>query len=319
MSNQFLFNTAVAAALAVIIGALSFLCWRRYNNSEQLTDNKPGDNRPGAVSTRRREITVKPLHGGKACPALIETKKCEPVDCQMGDWIKDADGNDRWVEIKGGCDKPGGMLQRSRPIAIHPKHGGKECLPTTEEKVCAPRDCETTDWGKWETCKAPPLYKSGEESWNKCTPGYGLITTEAKCWAGAKAIDPNMKTGTTITDNSKSKGCFYKDGEATFNYGGTIAANMAPTGRLICTSDRPLYALGTSKECLSGYEDIKTHPECESMFPKYFKGVYLGPSSRTDAPTGCSTRNTDGSSARFNTATTSNYNGPIKKVCKRID
>ena len=92
--------------------------------------------------TRSRAVTTEPAHGGKACPALTESKPCEgppcPVDCDVSDWMP-------WTDCSAKCGV--GTRTRSRAVTTEPAHGGKACPALTESTPCEGPPCsvgETT-------------------------------------------------------------------------------------------------------------------------------------------------------------------------------
>ena len=105
----------------------------------------------GGWQLRYRKITQFPSVGGKWCPALIDTARCNtqdcPVDCQMGAWSN-------W----GTCSKTcgGGVQTRTRFSVVKSCGGGASCPPDTETQACNTQscatDCQQSPWSEWGTC-----------------------------------------------------------------------------------------------------------------------------------------------------------------------
>uniref|UniRef100_A0A0G4F982 WSC domain-containing protein n=1 Tax=Chromera velia CCMP2878 TaxID=1169474 RepID=A0A0G4F982_9ALVE len=108
----------------------------------------------GGMRLRNREVTVVPLHGGKACDSRLEEEgPCEelpgcPVDCLVSCWSK-------WGECSVTCG--GGTKKRSKVILVEPQNGGKECPEeaTLEDTVACnerpcPVDCVMGEWESWD-------------------------------------------------------------------------------------------------------------------------------------------------------------------------
>jgi len=105
----------------------------------------------GGVSTRTRTVTTWPSNGGKECPALKDTKICNPqpckTDCKVSDWSN-------W----GSCSKTcgGGVKTRTRKIVSKSCGGGKDCPPLVDTEPCntqsCKQDCEVSSWSSWTKC-----------------------------------------------------------------------------------------------------------------------------------------------------------------------
>ena len=100
--------------------------WSKWSNCSTMCDN--------GVSTRQRLVIRHPKHGGMACPALNETKKChvQKCDCGVDQWSK-------W----GTCDKPcgGGEARRFRNVVRKPLLHGLACPALNESKSCNNQEC----------------------------------------------------------------------------------------------------------------------------------------------------------------------------------
>lgn len=86
---------------------------------------------------RQRSATTLPAHGGKLCPALMQTQHCNthacPVDCMFGAWGS-------WGECSEPCG--GGKRSRAKPVFREASYGGKPC-PKTPVQIgsCNTQSC----------------------------------------------------------------------------------------------------------------------------------------------------------------------------------
>lgn len=101
---------------------------------------------------RSRNVTVAPLHGGQACPTLLETDTCEtapcPIDCVQSMWTM-------WSACNTTCGL--GVQLRSRVTVTPSAHGGLACGPVNDSQSCnvtatCPVDCVVSDFGEWSSC-----------------------------------------------------------------------------------------------------------------------------------------------------------------------
>lgn len=101
--------------------------------------------------TRKREINTPALAGGKACPKLSQTEKCNtqpcPVHCQVSSWGK-------WTSCSKKCG--GGTTNRKRTVITVNKFGGTSCPKVSESKACntkhCPVNCVVSPWAGWPSC-----------------------------------------------------------------------------------------------------------------------------------------------------------------------
>jgi hypothetical protein len=106
------------------------------------------------VKDRTREIVEHAKHGGFICPDLKQTRQCLgndifcPVDCTVGSWAG-------WSPCPRTCGNWQKITNR-RTVKLYGKFNGKACPPLTKTKECnrtpCPRDCQVSEWGKWEAC-----------------------------------------------------------------------------------------------------------------------------------------------------------------------
>ncbi len=105
----------------------------------------------GGTQNRTRDVKTQPKNGGKACPVLTETQKCNiqpcPVDCEVDEWSE-------WGMCTKDCG--GGIQGRKRNVKTQPQNGGKACPVLTETQACntklCPVDCEVDNWTDWGPC-----------------------------------------------------------------------------------------------------------------------------------------------------------------------
>jgi len=136
--------------------------------------------------TRQRQITTTPLHGGKACPALEQSSKCNvdkcPVDCELGAWKE-------WTGCAVKCG--GGLKTRRRPVLRKAEHGGKACAARKETNECNAQGCGCTH----VYCVVQPgtrhikvmhhrLERGGRK--HRCKYNYGTQNCECMCYNDVK-------------------------------------------------------------------------------------------------------------------------------------
>jgi hypothetical protein len=85
----------------------------------------------GGTETRTRTILTPALGGGAPCPALVETRACNPMpcpaDCVLSDW-------GLWSACNKECG--GGTRWRSRNVITPPTAGGAACGELMQTEAC---------------------------------------------------------------------------------------------------------------------------------------------------------------------------------------
>jgi len=87
---------------------------------------------------RRRSVVQPPMHGGNACPILVDVRNCNttpcPSHCVMTAWST-------WTLCSKTCG--GGKKSRQRSVATQARHGGVCDKETSEKEDCATEVCPT--------------------------------------------------------------------------------------------------------------------------------------------------------------------------------
>ena len=105
----------------------------------------------GGVTSRSRKIIEPNAYGGKECPPIFESKKCNtfpcPINCEVSGWS-------RYSKCSKSCG--GGTKVRTRTITQIPQFNGEKCPPLQDIQPCntqpCPVDCQLSDWGPWTEC-----------------------------------------------------------------------------------------------------------------------------------------------------------------------
>jgi hypothetical protein len=130
--------------------------------------------------TRSRMIAVPAAHGGKKCPLLLNSEKCNTDPCTMTCKVSE------WSAWSVKCTKTcgGGKQTRTRSVLSRTKHcPAVKATRTCNEQAC-PVDCVVNTWSTWSDC--PASCGGGlQTSWR-------TIGTPAS--AGGKACGPTTKT-----------------------------------------------------------------------------------------------------------------------------
>jgi len=105
----------------------------------------------GGVTSRSRKIIEPNAYGGKECPPIFESKKCNtfpcPINCEVSGWS-------RYSKCSKSCG--GGTKVKTRTITQIPQFNGEKCPPLQDIQPCntqpCPVDCQLSDWGPWTEC-----------------------------------------------------------------------------------------------------------------------------------------------------------------------
>ncbi|XP_035675231.1 spondin-1-like isoform X1 [Branchiostoma floridae] len=121
----------------------------------------------GGSMARSRNITQKPLNGGKQCPELSDRKQCNMEACPVIKFISDNEPEKSANSVEQGEDEPkvvatdckvsvwssfsrcnrrcgGGVMVRARTITQKPLNGGKPCPELSERRECNTEPCPVT-------------------------------------------------------------------------------------------------------------------------------------------------------------------------------
>ncbi|DAZ96645.1 TPA: hypothetical protein N0F65_005824 [Lagenidium giganteum] len=102
------------------------------------------DNSGKWVKKQTRTILTQPAYGGRMCPKLEKFEACSTQACVVSDWSA-------WTPCTS--DSKGVWWRsHSRSVIQTPKCGGAACPVLEEKDVCAPRDCQLSDWTAWSDC-----------------------------------------------------------------------------------------------------------------------------------------------------------------------
>ena len=167
--------------------------WSEWSQCSKPCDNGTG----GGMQTRERSVKVQPRHGGAACPALAEERKCNqhacPVDCQVGRWSS-------WSTCSAAC--AGGVQTATRAITRAAAHGGHACPPPadlTRSQPCntqaCDEPCEVSAWSAWDACDKACGGGVQRSSRTVLKPAVGhgrpcpALSREQRCHTQACAVD----------------------------------------------------------------------------------------------------------------------------------
>eukprot|EP00058_Branchiostoma_floridae_P022834 XP_002608324.1 hypothetical protein BRAFLDRAFT_125498 [Branchiostoma floridae] len=121
----------------------------------------------GGSMVRSRNITQKPLNGGKQCPELSDRKQCNMEACPVIKVISDNEPEKSANSVEQGGDEPevvatdckvsvwssfsrcnrrcgGGVMVRARTITQKPLNGGKPCPELSDRRGCNMEPCPVT-------------------------------------------------------------------------------------------------------------------------------------------------------------------------------
>ncbi|XP_038045644.1 thrombospondin type-1 domain-containing protein 7A-like [Patiria miniata] len=134
------------------------------------------------TQTRTREVVVPPIHSGRSCPNLSETRMCKnnpPCESneftyftKVGTWMKcqppaRGTGNNRLPGIglqlrTVSCLKNNG--EKVDDGLCYQYENENSLVPSKFQSCLVPRDCATTSWSTWSTCPNPCKSRPDPES-----------------------------------------------------------------------------------------------------------------------------------------------------------
>jgi hypothetical protein len=124
----------------------------------------------GGVQTRSRTVSQPKAFGGADCPALTETRTCQPQNCPVNCLVSPWDDFGQCSEICAGGKHPhGGIKKRYRHVTRTAKFGGASCMELEESTPCNTHTCGLCSH---ITCHAVSVVRSGfHDGTGKCLPG----------------------------------------------------------------------------------------------------------------------------------------------------
>ena len=164
----------------------------------------------GGMQVRRWTIAVPAMHGGKACPSLIETKICAkekcPFDCQYSNWGSRS-ACDQTCNVPGGRQ---GMSYTRRTVVKKANKTGKQCDEEPRERsfLCkglmdCPVDCKMSDYGTWQAGGVLGGCVQGEERTNPKTGKKEMWPkndgAQVKCGGGVQTRSKQVLTPANLT------------------------------------------------------------------------------------------------------------------------
>jgi len=101
----------------------------------------------GGTQLLTRSVEIE-AENGYNCPALQARQSCHeercPLDCELSDWTG-------WSACSAMCD--GGVMDRIRPVVVHPTSGGSPCETSDDSQNCnvqaCDKDCVLHEWTEW--------------------------------------------------------------------------------------------------------------------------------------------------------------------------
>eukprot|EP01012_Entosiphon_sulcatum_P049575 TRINITY_DN6820_c0_g1_i6.p1 TRINITY_DN6820_c0_g1~~TRINITY_DN6820_c0_g1_i6.p1 ORF type:complete len:7637 (+),score=112.47 TRINITY_DN6820_c0_g1_i6:5459-28369(+) len=101
------------------------------------------------TQARSRSVATQPLHGGRVCPSLFESRECDmgicAPSCTVGNWTD-------WDTCSKRCG--GGTTSRRRIVIAALDVSACPLLEETVpcNTVPCPVDCQVSDWSDWDRC-----------------------------------------------------------------------------------------------------------------------------------------------------------------------
>lgn len=106
----------------------------------------------GATHKRTRSVVRQDEYGGRACPPLVDSRRCGtdlcPVHCKMSTFSA-------FTRCSRSCGS-NGVRRRSRRVVVHPMRNGRACAHKHETAACnafpCPIDCVHTEYTSFGAC-----------------------------------------------------------------------------------------------------------------------------------------------------------------------
>jgi hypothetical protein len=145
----------------------------------------------GGSQSRSRLIAVPAANGGKTCPKLLQTQRCNTDSCSMACKVSE------WSAWSAKCSKTcgGGKQSRSRSVLSR----AKSCPTLTENRSCneqaCPVDCVVNSWSAWTDCPTScggglqSRWRSIKTSASAGGKACGASTANRKCNTDACPVD----------------------------------------------------------------------------------------------------------------------------------
>ena len=196
---------------------------------------RPDEATRSTQSSSRAAIVTFPAFGGKSCsPVGIRERECEvprcPIDCKHSEWSDWGPCTTEEGKAVTCREMEAGTItrRRTRTVEVPAAFGGEACSGPLEEveacelEMCAPVDCQVSEFGEWSQCPEeggtprPPGFQRTRTRTILTEPRYGgaecpPLEEVASCpvdcdgnWSGwsqcSKSCGPGVQTRTfTVT------------------------------------------------------------------------------------------------------------------------